>query len=87
MRHNREIYAWEQDVYSSFFRAHPGVRSAPLSHENLIARTPGPRPGSGRLVVWFDPNAICFRARRAASSLLDPLGRRVAQEKAARRRP
>ena len=41
MRDNREIYAEEQEVYSSFFRAHAdGVRSAPLSHENVIAWTP-----------------------------------------------
>ena len=48
MRHNREIYAWEQEVYSSFFRAHAGgVWSAPLSHENEVARTPSRSPDPG----------------------------------------
>jgi len=41
MRHNREIYAWEQGVYSSFFRAPAGgVRSARRFH--LKTSSPGP---------------------------------------------
>ena len=70
MRHNREIYAWEQGVYSSFFRAHAGVRSAPLSQEKFIARTPVLDPDLGSLLVWFDPNAICSNDRGRLSAQL-----------------
>ena len=55
MRHNREIYAWEQGVYSSFFRAHAGVRSAPLSQEKFIARTPVLDPDLGVAIGLVRP--------------------------------
>jgi hypothetical protein len=82
MRHNREIYAWEQGVYSSFFGAHAGgVRSAPLRMKTSSPGPPvlGPDPGVAMMgLVRPKRNllAVCFwvYAGTGQPRLLPPCG-------------